>query len=198
MTTGAIVGLLGVLAQAFWPSLTLFHAAMPEFPLNGVQIALTAYLASITVFVVLSLLTCKEPFDLERLLHRGKYAVSEDHAPRQVTAARHIPAWMRRLGVNADFSTGDRVIYFAQMGWTAFWLLAFLGGTAAAVTIGLSDPVWLGWWKFVVVLTICVGVLTVFWFLIGGIRDFRDLARRLRAEQPDAANDGWVSGNSSN
>ena len=198
MTTGAIIGLLGVLAQAFWPSLTLFHAAMPEFPLNGVQIALTSYLASITVFVVLSLLTCKEPFDLERLLHRGRYRLSEDHAPAQVTAARHIPAWMHRLGVNADFSTGDRVIYFAQMGWTAFWLLAFVGGTIAAVTIGLSDPVWLGWWKFVVLLTICVGVLTVCWFLIGGIRDFRDLVRRLRAERPDAADDGWVSGNTSN
>lgn len=198
MTTGAVIGLLGVLAQAFWPSLTLFHAAMPEFPLNGVQIALTAYLASITVFVVLSLLTCKEPFDLERLLNRGKYAVSEDHAPRQATAARHIPAWMRRLGVNADFSKGDRVIYFAQIGWTAFWLLAFVGGTTAAVTIGLSDPVWLGWWKFVVVLTICVGVLTVFWFLIGGIRDFRDLVWHLRAEQPDAADDGWVSDKASN
>jgi SSS family solute:Na+ symporter len=84
------------------------------------------------------------------------------------------------------------------MGWTVFWLLAFVGGTIAAVTIGLSDPVWLGWWKFVVLLTICVCVLTVFWFLIGGIRDFRDLVRRLRAEQPDAADDGWVSGNTSN
>ena len=40
--------------------------------------------------------------------------------------------------------------------------------------------------------------LTVFWFLIGGIRDFRDLVRRLRAERPDAADDGWVSGNTSN
>jgi SSS family solute:Na+ symporter len=192
MTTGAVIGVVGVLAQAFWPSLTLFHDAMPEFPLNGVQIALASYLASIFVFVILSLLTCKEPFELERLLHRGKYAVPQDHAPEEVRAERHIPTWMRKLGINLDFSTGDRVIYFAQIAWTSFWLIAFICGTTAAVTVGLSNPVWLGWWKFVVMLTICVGVFTVLWFFIGGIRDFRDLVRRLKSTAPNTADDGWV------
>jgi len=198
MTTGAMIGLSGVLAQAFWPSLTFFHDSMPAFPLNGVQIALLSYVASILVFVSVSLLTCKEPFDLERLLLRGKYAVDQDHAPSAARAPSQIRSWMRKLGINSEFSTGDKVIYFAQIGWTSFWLIAFIFGTTAALTVGLSNPVWLGWWKFVVVLTISVGVLTVLWFLIGGIRDFRDLIRRLSNADPNTADDGWVEESSKN
>jgi SSS family solute:Na+ symporter len=193
MTTGALIGLSGVLAQAFWPHLTMFHSSMPEFPFNGVQIALSSYLASIFIFVTVSLLTCKAPFDLNRLLKRGEYAVAQDHPLAELTAERQIPAWQRRIGINHEFSTGDRVIYFAQIAWTSFWLLVFVGGTIAAVTIGFSDQVWLGWWKFVIVLTISVGLFTVVWFLIGGIRDFRDLVRRLKEEDPNETDDGWVS-----
>ncbi|MGZ0654104.1 sodium:solute symporter family protein [Coraliomargarita sp. W4R72] len=192
MTTGAVIGLGGVLSQAFWPSLTMFHGAMPDFPFNGVQIAVSSYFASILVFVTVSLLTSKVPFNLERLLHRGEFSVNQDHASAEVVVSRQIPAWQRRIGVNSEFTKGDRIIYFAQIAWTSFWLLVFIGGTIAAVTIGFSDQVWLGWWKFVVLLTIVVGLFTVIWFLIGGIRDFRDLVRRLKEEETDETDDGWV------
>lgn len=192
MTVGALVGLSGVLAQAFWPSMAFFHGSMAEFPLNGVQIALTSYLLSIIVFVIVSLLTCKEPFDLECLLHRGKYAVAEDQTPADVLADRKVSRWQRAIGINTDFTRGDKVIYLGQIGWSLFWLVAFIIGTTLGLTVGLSNDAWLGWWKFVVMLTVTVGVITVFWFLIGGIRDFRDLVRRLRVERPDASDDGWV------
>jgi SSS family solute:Na+ symporter len=195
MTVGALVGLGGVLLQAFWPSLTMFHATLPEFPLNGIQIALTSYVVSIIAFVSVSLATCKEPFNLDRLLHRGEYAVAEDHPETAAATAGGqsvVPVWQRWLGINEEFTKGDKVIYFAQVGWTTFWLVMFLLGTAAALAVGLSKEVWLDWWKFVVGLTIGVGVFTVFWFLWGGIRDYRDLVRRLQSEKPEQTDDGWV------
>jgi solute:Na+ symporter, SSS family len=193
MTMGAMIGLSGVLSQAFWPAMTFMHGVMPEFPLNGVQIALISYLASIAIFVIVSLLTCKEPFNLERLLHRGEYAIAEDRLPDEVLASRKVSRWQKVLGINANFTRGDKVIYFAQIGWTLFWLTAFVIGTTLGATIGLSTNTWLGWWKFVVMLTITVGLVTIIWFLIGGIRDFRDLVRRLKAAKMDESDDGWVS-----
>jgi SSS family solute:Na+ symporter len=192
MITGATVGLGALLAQAFWPVMTFFHTWMPEFPLNGVQIAVTSYLSSITVFVVVSLLTSKEPFNLEKLLNRGPYAVVEDAAPKLAGSAS-VPAWQRHLGVNAHFTRGDKIIYFSQMCWTLFWFIAFIIGTTVGVTIGISNTAWLGWWKFVILLSMSVALITVVWFMIGGIRDFRELVRRMKAERPDETDDGWVS-----
>jgi len=192
MTVGAVVGLVGILAQAFWPSLTMFHGWREVFPYSGVQIGLTSYVASVFIFVTVSLLTCKEPFNLEKLLNRGPYAVKEDvteSAKKQLA----VPVWQRRMGVNTNFTRGDKIIYFSQISWTSFWLLAFITGTVIGVTVGISNHAWLGWWRFVLALSMSVGVVTIVWFMIGGIRDFRDLVRRLKAERPDETDDGWVS-----
>jgi len=167
---------------------TFLHQWLPKFPLNGAEIALLAYLSSIVVFVSLSLLTSKEPFNLERLLHRGEYADPSEGG----TVSDAVPAWQRRLGINAHFTRGDKTIYFLQMGWTAFWLIAFLGATALSFQVGISSAAWLGWWKFVLALSLAVALITIVWFLIGGIRDCLELIRLLRREKPDAADDGWV------
>lgn len=194
MITGALIGLVAILAQGFWDQLTFFHQWMPKFPLNGAEIALGAYLCSIVVFVSLSLLTGKEPFNLERLLHRGPYAdPAEETATDSIQPAESpVPAWQRRLGINAHFTRGDKTIYFLQMGWTAFWLLAFLIGTTISFQVGISTTAWLGWWKFVLVLSLAVALITIVWFLIGGIRDYLELVRLLKRETPDTADDGWV------
>jgi solute:Na+ symporter, SSS family len=190
MITGAMIGVAGILAQGFWGQMTFFHQWMPKFPLNGAEIALGAYLCSIIVFVSLSLLTGKEPFNLERLLHRGPYADAKEGAVETTDAP--VPVWQRRLGINAHFSRGDKTIYFLQMGWTAFWLIAFVIGSTVSFRVGISATAWLGWWKFVLALSLAVGIITIVWFLIGGIRDYLELVRRLRGETTDATDDGWV------
>jgi SSS family solute:Na+ symporter len=191
MTVGAVIGLVGILAQAFWPSLTAFHGWREVFPYSGVQIGLTSYVASISIFVVVSLLTCKEPFNLEKLLHRGPYAVKDD-VTESAKKQKAVPAWQRRMGVNTNFTRGDKIIYFSQISWTLFWMTAFITGTIIGVTIGISNHAWLGWWRFVLALSMSVGVVTIVWFMIGGIRDFRDLVRRLKAARADEQDDGWV------
>lgn len=194
MTTGAAIGLVAVLAQGFWDQMTFLHRWMPECPVNGAQIALFAYLSSIAVFVGLSLITCKEPFNLERLLHRGEYADPSERAAAPETDKEEaaVPGWLRRLGINRHFTRGDKTIYFLQMGWTAFWLVAFVIGTTVSLRVGISATAWLGWWKFVLLLSLAVGFITIVWFLIGGIRDCLELVRLLKRETPDAADDGWV------
>lgn len=194
MITGALIGVVGILAQGFWSQMTFLHQWMPKFPLNGAEIALGAYLCSIIVFVSISLLTRKEAFNLERLLHRGEYADAKDLAatPRTDREEASVPVWQRKLGINRHFTRGDKTIYFLQMGWTAFWLIAFFVGTTVSLHVGISATAWLGWWKFVLTLSLTVGIITIVWFLIGGIRDYLELVRRLRGETTDATDDGWV------
>ena len=64
LITGSGLAVGGILARLIWP----------EFPLNGMQVSFTACLSAVVVYVVVSLLTCKEDFNMDRLLHRGQYA----------------------------------------------------------------------------------------------------------------------------
>ena len=74
----------GTGALASW----LAHAPA-RCPING-QILSTIAMASAGLsFVVVSLLTCREDFDMDRMLHRGKYALDQ-------TAVAAVPAKGRR------------------------------------------------------------------------------------------------------
>jgi hypothetical protein len=65
-----------------------------KFPINSIEVSFMAMVAGITVYVVGSLLTYKGPFNLERMLHRGKYdtdgahVVVENSLPKQPVIPR--------------------------------------------------------------------------------------------------------------
>ena len=99
MFVGSGLGIVGLTLPMWWPG----------FPLNGNWMMFIAMLAGIASFVVVSLLTCREPFNMDQLLHRGKYSVAEDQVVRQNTIS--IPEWKRvLLGYDENFTRGDRII----------------------------------------------------------------------------------------
>jgi len=177
LSMGALVAITGLILRTL----------NPHFPLNGAWMALIASLSSITIYVTVSLLTCRESFNMEKMLHRGEYALPGEHKK-----ATH-PHPLRWLGINEEFTTGDKVIYFAKIGWTAFWFTAFLTGTVIALVWGISVAMWAQWWHFTVILGVSVGVITIVWFLWGGLRDMRDLLSTLRTIKRDPKDDGMVS-----
>jgi len=177
LITGAIIAICGFTLRTINPS----------FPLNGAWMALIASLSSIIVYISLSLLTSRADFNMEKLLHRGPYALPGEHKK----AAKPHP--LRWLGINDEFTRGDKFIYFAKIGWTAFWFTAFLIGTIIGLTWGISNAVWGQWWHFTVILGLVVGTITIIWFLWGGAKDLRDLLHALRTAQRDPNDDGTVS-----
>ncbi len=187
MTNGWIIAITGISIQVFWPqSFTWLQARVPAWvPVNGVGVALLSYLTSIAWYVGVSLLTCKEPYNLDQMLHRGEYALKGEH-PGDVT----IPAtgW-RALGTTAEFTRGDKIIYYAKLTWTAFWFLAFTCGTLYALIFGIDVDTWAQWWWFTVMLGLTVGSITVVWFLIGGIRDLLRLFSDLNTAHAMQDND---------
>ena len=52
---------------------------------------------------------------------------------------------------------------------------------------------WLAYWLIYIWISIAVSAVTVVWFTIGGLRDLRQMLRRLETAQRDEMDDGTVS-----
>lgn len=187
MVAGSIVALVGITLQSIWPHVPAFVELTPKFPINGAWLAMISYLMSVISYVVVSLFTCKEPANLEKILKRGKYAVEGEslHAPQG-----NLPRWKHVLGFTHNFSRGDNLIYFFKLGWTGLWTVIFILGTILGLTIGLSKNAWIGFWLFVIIVSAIVGAITVVWFLWGGTRDLIALIRLLKQNKRDDSDDG--------
>jgi SSS family solute:Na+ symporter len=183
-TAGAWWGLWtgGVLATAG----ALLRVLVSDFPINGAWVALIASISAIVAFVVASLLTCRQPFNMDKLLHRGEYATEP------LAALTKAPGKWKWFGVTSEFSRGDRVIYALKIGWTGFWVAAFIVGTILALTVGVSNGAWAKWWLFQIVVGAVVGVITIVWFLIGGMKDLKDLMNTLRNPEREETDNGTV------
>jgi len=141
-------------------------------------------------YVVVSLLTKNEEgFLLERVLHRGRYAIKGDH----VEAIHKPPSpWMRLVGITSEFSVTDRVLAYALVIWNFGWFAVFVVATLCHLFSGTSTKGWATFWHLWVWTQILIGVPATVWFTIGGISDMRKLIRRLFTLARDAEDDGRV------
>ena len=165
------------------------------FPLNGTQISFCTALVSIAVYVVVSLLTCKKDFNMDRMLHRGEYAaITTELGDAPLVPQRRV--WLGRLiGIDENFTLGDKCIASTLFGWSCLFAVVFLVGTAWNLISPWSLPVWINFWHVVAIgLPILLAVVTGIWFTWGGVRDTRDLFRRLRHQKINPLDDGTVVG----
>ncbi len=206
MILSAAIGTAGILGDQFWPAIDrwllgffpqsrylLDHAA--KFPVNGQWTWFIAMMAAIVGYILVSLLSRREDFNLDRMLHRGKYAVDEQGHPLP-TVERPRFSWKSLIGVDDEMPRGDRRIAVAVFAWTTFWFLAWLGVTLWNLVPGLrwkDDRMWFGWvTTYYMIGPMLIGLVTVVWFTLGGIRDLRRLFKTLNEERPDISDDGRV------
>lgn len=180
MIVGAVLSVAGI----------LLRQVNPDFPLNGQVLALIAALCAIITYVSVSLLTCRSPHNMEKLLHRGAYAVDADGIVLPEVAA---PAagWSRLIGVDELFSRGDRLQSYAIFAWSMFWFFLFVVGTLWNLVSPWPES-W--WWNYVLIvhisLPLLIGLVTGIWFSIGGIRDLLRLLRHLKNKHANPDDDG--------
>jgi SSS family solute:Na+ symporter len=184
LLTGSTLAVSGIVAQ---------HVVGNRFPLNGMQISFGSMLLSSMVYVVVSLLTWRSDFNMDRMLHRGAYATTaeagEEEAPKKVS-------WVgRMIGIDEDFTRGDRWIAGMLGGWSSMWVVIFVVGTIWNLVAPWPLAVWSTFWHVAAIgLPIFLAVVTGIWFTWGGIRDMRDLMRRLREGRVNHLDDGTVVG----
>ena len=181
MSVGAVLAVAGIVFQQ-----PLKNAGLS---LSGQELFLVAAVCAIVSYIVVSLLAAPPKVDMDRLLRRGRYAVPDD-ATTTTEPDRRTGWAVLRMG--PEFSRTDKVIYLGFVAWIAGWTTAIVGGTAYNLIVDVAESSWLEFWRYYVVMAFVLGVVTVVWFTIGGVRDMRDMFRRLRTAERDDSDDGTV------
>ncbi|MCP4290401.1 MAG: sodium:solute symporter [bacterium] len=138
----------------------------------------------------------RQSFDLDRLLHRGEYAL-----PGEVEKGDDsVSSRWRALGVNSEFGKGDKFLYLATWGWNLAWVGVFAVGTIFFLTRDVPngdwsqwDGLWLKFWHSKIWIELGVAAVVVVWFTRGGIRDIKRMLESLSSNRPDDDDDGFVN-----
>lgn len=168
-----------------------------KFPITGQEIFLLTMLSAITAYIGTSLMTCREPFNLDRMLHRGKYARLDENIGALTVEAERKRGWIQKiLGFSEQYTRGDRILAWSVFWWTMGHFFIFVVVVLWNVLFGRwSDHTWFLYWKYYGVgLTIVVGAISTVWFTVGGTLDLRKLFKRLKTLQVNANDDGRVIG----
>ena len=149
-------------------------------------------LFSVLAYCLGSLLTCRKPFNLDKMLHRGIYQDEEKIVEGSRWTWHNFVA--KIIGITPEYTKGDRIL-----AWSVFiysfvygFLLAF-AGVAIWHTISPWPDSWWGYKFFITALIVpsIIGVVSTIWFFWGGIVDlkrlFHDLALR-KASPEDNGN----------
>lgn len=137
-----------------------------EFPLNSQELWFISMLASSVVYIVLSLIN-NEIYDLDKLLHRGKYQVKEI-SPAEENKTDKLKLWQRFVGVTTDFTAVDKAIYFGIFGYIVLMCLILLLGSIWHFLFGIEESVWKIVWYVYVWTTVLLCIVTVLWYAVGG------------------------------
>ncbi len=122
LIAGALIALSGFAGQKWWPELysllaahgwdtpishlcdaitswcspyIIWHINPEKFPINSQEILFITNGVSLLAFILVSLATCRRPYNMERLLHRGPWRIESNPAPTPpaapATASAHPP-----------------------------------------------------------------------------------------------------------
>jgi len=162
-----------------------------KFPINSYEIYFISMILSIGGYVVGSLLTYK-PYDLDKLLHRGKYA-DKPAPPRMKWTIRNVFA--KLIGISPEYTLGDKIIAYSVFGYSfVYGVVIVFGG----IVIWNAFYKWPDqWWsiKFFITSLIVPGIIasiSTVWFMWGGIRDMKRLFVDLEKRKADENDNGQV------
>ena len=195
--------LLRVLSSPFEPYIH-WELTPDKFPINSVEVGVLTQLFTLLLYIGVSLATCRKPFNMDRLLHRGAYADEREKA-REAT---HVPLLQRILGIDSNYTRGDKALAWSVFIYSFGWgfCICFIGNIIWHVLgekgiLPQQPESWWGVWFFIGSLCIAcaIGIISTFWFGICSTRDlirlFHDLDEREKAGGGlNALDDGRVEG----
>ncbi len=196
MITGAIIAIVGIVVKevsldwlndkstvAFFKSSILYLR-----DINGQEYWGIGMASSSLSYIFVSLIGEKTEHNMDKLLNRGKYEIKGE-----ITVVNKEPerGW-KVLGMGKEFTRNDKLIFLINYIWTGIWTLIFIIGTIYNLYNPVSDEAWMNFWKSYMFIFIIVSGMTIIWFAIGGFNDLKIMMSKLRSEERDHADDGWV------
>ena len=187
--TGSILSVGGILMRQVYGD---------HFPLNGMEISFYSTLLAIAGYILVSLITCKQDFNLERMLHRGDYATVKPMVGdviEPVPARGRLGRLGKMIGFDEHFTVGDKWIAGLQIAWGMLWFFVMIIGTVWNFIAPWPLGVWSSFWHVVGIgFPVFFAVVTAVWFTWGGLRDMRTLFRHLKSGRANHLDDGTVVG----
>jgi Na+/proline symporter len=167
-----------------------------KFPINSQEIFAISIIVSVSLYVIISLLTCKEPFNMDRMLHRGKYQREGKTLERQPMNFKGI--LLSFIGIDSQYTRGDKIL-----AWSVFIYSFVWGFVICFVAVALWNWIspwsneWWSYWFFLqnFVIAGAIAVISTVWFTWGGTRDLIRLFKALAAKQSNVLDDGRVIDN---
>jgi len=168
-----------------------------KFPINSMELYMMAMLFSMMMYCLVSFITCRKPFNLDRMLYRGKYNI--EGIDKNIHMDWSFKTVFKKIvGITPDYSFGDRIIAWSVFGYVIVYQFFILFiGTVIFNTIYRWPKEWWGYYFFISLLLVpgIAGAITTVWFFIGGVRDLRQLFIDLHRRKISALDNGRVSGN---
>jgi SSS family solute:Na+ symporter len=206
MIIGGVLSLLGIALQKWWEPVSRWFAAyIPAIhppaacPFNGEKSLFASSIIATVVYLLWSLVTVAEPFNLARMLHRDTIdpADSSDEIA-ETLAAQHRPRpglLARLFGFDEHFTTSDKWITGLMIGWSLSLVVVNLSACLwNALIHPLSNHWWADYWGIVGVdIPFFVAAITFVWFSIGTFFDVNSFFHILRTAVRDSQDNGQVS-----
>ena len=206
LATGSVLAFGGILLEQMWtkgvakfllnhfPQNEFLLAHADKFPLSGQIIYFIAMVTATLCYIIISLLTCRKPFNLDRMLHRGEYADNET-ARRLAEAPKTFKEKLtRKLGITKSFKLSDKLIYGATLTWSMGKWLIFIVICLIVLFFGrLSAKFWSGFWYWYIFIAVILGIVCTIWLTSGGFIAFFKMMKELKTTKTDDADDGFVA-----
>jgi SSS family solute:Na+ symporter len=180
---GSILAVSGIVVHQVWP--TMHEGA--RFPIHSQYLSVIAMSTAIIVYILVSLFGKRTDFNMDKMLHRGKYA---EKIEGQVAVSK--PARGLKALITPEFSLGDKFIYISVIVWAVSWFSLCIWGTVYNKIFGISPDWWPKFWRFYIYLSFVIGIVTTIWLVIGGLVDLKAMLAKLSTVKRNHLDDGMV------
>lgn len=187
------------ISKPFYPYIDWTEMTRLKCPINSYEFYLCSMLLSLAVYIIVSKITYKEPFNLERMLHRGEYAIEgEEKKTFKFKENFNLKRFFTLfIGITPQHTRGDKIIVWSVFIYTFIYkFLLFFVGVAIWNKISPWPIEWWGTYFFIIFLLIpgISGLITVVWFTIGSSHDLVQMFRDLEQRTDNPLDNGMVEG----
>ena len=150
---------------------------------------------TILLYVGISLATCKEPFDMDRMLFRGRYSDREPEKKKPFSLKRLL--FEQIVGIDKQYTTGDKVLAWSVFGYSFVYSFGLCFVLVVVWNFFTPWPIeyWVNYF-FIKQLLVAgiIALISTFWFGICGTKDLLRLYRDLDKKTVNELDDGRVIG----
>ena len=188
--------LLRALSSPFSPYIEWKMDAV-KCPVNTIEFSFFLALLTLFLYIVVSKLTCRKPFDLDAMLHRDnrqQSAAIDSNRQQSKNLLRQLVS--RIVGITPAYSSGDRIIAWGVFFYSFVFMfgVCFLGVVLWNVVSPWPIAHWSRYFVFMYfIVPAVVSAISTVWFGVGGVVGLRQLFRDLAARKAiDETDDGRV------